>query len=137
VLALERLHAIRIAATPASLDAMTPPRKALVLRTATDEALLIGSAPIAPVTVDDEHAIIFDDTSWFGMWVDLQTAMRFLKRACEFDLPTERPALVQGMIAHLAIKLWLENDRVLFVVPSAVAEDFKERFERLMKAPNS
>lgn len=125
--ALEPLTAIRVAASPEALDAVDA-GDALVLRTAPDEALVIGSTAVA---VDDVHAIVFPDTSWMGMTVPIDDAVQFIHRTVEFELPAERPALVQGMVAHLAVKMWLEDERILFVVPTAVSADFTERWARL------
>ena len=37
-----------------------------------------------------------------------------------------RPAFAQGAVAHVATKLWFEENRVLIVVPSPMAPDFEE-----------
>jgi hypothetical protein len=53
--------------------------------------------------------------------------MDFLTRECEWELPRDRPAFAQGAVAGLAMKLWFEHGRVLFVVPAPFAHELEER----------
>ena len=122
---LKRLSATRIVATPNSLDEITWPDEALVLRLAPDEALVVPS--LGSVPVSDPHAIIIADGGFAGLWVDVDEAMSFLQHACEWELPAERPAFAQGSVAGVATKIWLEADKVLFVVQAPYAEEFEER----------
>ena len=57
-----------------------------------------------------------------------EEALAFLERACEWALPQQRPAFAQGAVAGVPVKLWLEGDQVLFVVPSPYVHDFEERY---------
>ena len=125
--ALEQLSATRIVATPAALDAAAWPQGALVLRTAPDEALVtpvVGQDLILP---HDPHAIVARETGFAAAWVAADEALEFLERSCEWELPFERPAFAQGAVAGLPLKLWLERDRVLFIVPAPFAADLEER----------
>ena len=122
---LKLIAATRIVATPAALDAAAWPQGALALRVAPDEALV--TAAITADMVDDPHAIVEHDTGFVGAWVESDEALDFLERSCEWELPRERPAFAQGSVAGLPVKLWLEEDRVLFLVPVPYATDLEER----------
>ena len=121
---LERLRATRVVATPEALDRAVVATGCIVLRIAPDEALIIGEHPI---TADDPHAIVVDDAGWCGAWLSAEAAERFLRAECQFSTPPERPALAQGMVAGLPVKLWLEAERTLFVVPHVFAHDLQAR----------
>lgn len=121
---LEVLAVTRVVASPDSLDRATFPPDAIVLRTAPDDVMVIGNGP---VEVDDPHAIVREDAGWAGAWVDRVPADAYLKTSCQWSRPSDRPAFAQGMVAHLAVKLWLTEERTLFVFPSALTADFTER----------
>jgi hypothetical protein len=127
----EHIDATRIIATPAALDAAIWPRGALAMRIAPDEALVITEArhEIARDIVKDPHAIVERDAGFAGAWVAADEALAFRERACEWELPRERPAFAQGAVADLPMKLWLEEDRVLLIVPAPYATDLEERLE--------
>jgi hypothetical protein len=122
---LNRLPATRIVAKPAALDSAAWPKDSLVLRLAADEALIIP--PISNPTFEDPHAIVVADNGFAGVWLPWTEAQKFLERTCDWELPHQRPALAQGSIAGLPAKLWLEAERVLFVVPAPYIHDFEER----------
>ncbi|MCB8945795.1 MAG: hypothetical protein H6658_18765 [Ardenticatenaceae bacterium] len=122
---LKRLSATRIVATSASLDDVTWPDEALVLRFAPDEVLVIPA--LGSVPLSDPHAIIVADQGFAGAWVEADEAMRFLAHACEWKLPEERPSFAQGSVAGVATKLWLDEDKVLFVVQAPYAQELEER----------
>lgn len=123
--AVERLNATRIVATPAAIDRAVWPQGALVFRLALDEVLV--TAPVAAGVVEDAHAIVECETGFSAVWVDNAEAMDFLERECDWELPRERPAFAQGMVAGLPLKLWFEQDRVLLLVASPYATDLAER----------
>ncbi len=125
----EHIEATRIVATPAALDAATWPRSALVMRIAPDEVMVITEVEpeIMRDIIKDPHAIIERDGGFAGTWVAADQALALLERACEWELPRERPAFAQGAVADLPMKLWLEKDRVLLIVPAPYATDFEER----------
>jgi hypothetical protein len=127
----EHIDAIRIVATPAALDAAIWARGALAMRIAPDEVLVIteGEHEIARDIVKDPHAIVEPDAGFAGAWVAADEALAFLERACEWELPRERPAFAQGAVADLPMKLWLEEDRVLLIVPAPYATDLEERLQ--------
>jgi hypothetical protein len=127
----EHVDATRIVATPEALDAVIWPRGVLAMRIAPDEALVIteGDHEIARDIVKDPHAIVEYDAGCAGAWVAADEALAFLERACEWELPRERPAFAQGAVADLPMKLWLEEDRVLLIVPAPYATDLEERLQ--------
>lgn len=122
----ERLEATRVAATPAALDAARWPEGARVLRLAPDEALVL--AAVGPeVVADDPFAIVEPESGFSGIWLPAAEALDVLARTCAWELPRARPAFAQGAVADLPVKLWFEEERVLFVVPAPYAEDLAER----------
>ena len=130
---LARLDVVRLVATPAALDAASWPDDAMPLRTAPDEVLLVGQgAPLdAPdvlaARAPDSHVIAIADTSFAGVWLPADVAATVLSRVCEWALPAHRPAFAQGAMAELPVKLWLEEERTLIVVPAPFATDLVER----------
>ena len=63
---LERLVATRVVADPAALDEARWPDSAIVLRTAPDEALVLGL--VDADAVSDPHAIVRPETGMVGVW---------------------------------------------------------------------
>ncbi|MBA3357269.1 MAG: hypothetical protein H0U18_15285 [Pyrinomonadaceae bacterium] len=122
---LKLFHGTRIVATPAALDTAVWPQDALALRLAPDEVFVTPA--ITADIVDDQHAIVAPDAGFAGAWIVPDEALEFLQRSCEWELPLERPAFAQGAVAGLPVKLWLEDDRVLFLVPAPYATDLEER----------
>jgi len=122
---IKRISATRIVATPAALDAAVWPGDALAWRIAQDEMLVTGQ--VASDLVNDPYAIVVPDAGFSAVWLPHDEAMAFLQRECEWELPSERPAFVQGAVAGLAMKLWLEEERVLMMVPAPYAAALKER----------
>lgn len=123
---LKRFAATRIVATPAALDAARWPQDALALRIAPDEVLV--TAAVSAEIVNDPHAIVVPDAGFAGVWIDADEALDFLERSCEWELPAARPAFAQGAVAGLPVKLWFEQERVLFIVPAPYAADLEELF---------
>jgi hypothetical protein len=121
---VERLAGIRVVAEPAALDAARFEGAVAVLRIAADEAYAVGASG---VELDDASAIVTVEASLSGIWLAVRDAESWLERECSWELPTERPAFAQGMVAGIATKLWLEHDRVLVVFPATMAADAEER----------
>jgi hypothetical protein len=117
------LDATRIVATPRALDTATW-TAGLVLRTAPDEVLLVSGAP---PEIADSHAIVQSDAGWMGMWMATADFEIRFGAAADWALPTDRPAFAQGMMHHLPVKLWVEHERVLLVVPRSLAHELAER----------
>ena len=127
MLHLKQISATRIVATSSALDQTTWPTDTLVLRIAQDEALV--TPPVDGLNLDDPHAIVVPDGGFATAWVAADQALAFLERACEWAMPPQRPAFAQGAVAGVPIKLWLEDERVLFVVPVPYVHDFEARYQ--------
>lgn len=120
----ERLHGLRVVSTPAALDSARITGEALVLRIASDELIAFGASGIA---VDDPFAIVEAETT-FQMW-ELTPAefAEHVVRHIEWALPAARPALAQGLVAGVAVKLWLDHDRVLLIASSGLVHEVADR----------
>ncbi len=131
---LKRIAATRIVAKAAALDAADIPQNSLALRFAADE--LFVTPPLHDETIilaHDPHAIVIADGGFAGTWLETAAAAEFLQQHCEWEVPNGRPAFAQGAVAGIPTKLWLEAERVLFIVPAPYAADFAERMERSEK----
>jgi hypothetical protein len=107
--ALEPLQGVRVVTFPEALDraVWTPEDVTLVWRFAPDEAFgWRAGAPETSVSVDDPDAIIELEHGFVGAYL-MPTDVAELRRHCEFEWPTERPALVQGNVAGVPAKVWL------------------------------
>ena len=122
---LERFEGTRIVALPVAIDAAKWPDNALVFRLAADEVLVTGT--VAAAVVDDPHAIVERETGFSTVWLETAVAADFLQGECDWELPLERPAFAQGIVAGLPMKVWFERDRVLLIVASPFAADLMER----------
>ena len=91
-------------ADPAAIDgARFSGDDVLVLRFAPDEAFAIGATA---ADLADPDAIVVDEPAFVGGVVPLDA----LAHRLEWALPASRPALVQGALAWVPIKLWLPDD---------------------------
>ena len=127
-----RLPGVRIAATATALDAYQPEPEMVALRVAPDELYLTPPPDdpeliITPIVSHDEHAILIDDSSFSGTWVDEASALDLLQRYCEWELPAARPAYAQGAVAGIPTKLWFSEGQILFVVQTPYAQEMEER----------
>ena len=119
--ALETLHLLRVLADPAALDTARWSDHDAILRTAPDEVLAIGAAT---VEVDDPDAIVVDDHGFVGAWLDIAV----IEPHAEWPLPTERPALAQGLVAGVPAKVWFpDNGRALLLAAAPFAEELRSR----------
>jgi hypothetical protein len=123
---LEVIRARRVVATPASLDGAVWPEGSLALRIAPDDVLMIGDGPLE---VNDLHAIVDEESGFAGIWMPAGEAEEFLAGECAWELPEQRPAVAQGMVAGLPAKLWLDHDRVLLMVPAALVHELAARLQ--------
>lgn len=127
-IAFERLAGTRIVAAPAALDELDLPREAVALRFAADELFVTPPlVDLSTLLAADAHAIAIDDAAFSGAWIQERVALDLLERHCQWPIPTARPAFAQGAVAGIATKLWLDEGRVLFVVPTPFAHEMEER----------
>jgi hypothetical protein len=123
VRALEPIRALRVAAAPATLDRLTWPDGAAVLRIAPDDLLVIG----ATLVVVGEAGIIEDERGFVGWWLTADEVREQVLPHVEWPLPGGRPALAQGLVAGVPAKLWLGEDRALLLCATAYAHELEER----------
>jgi hypothetical protein len=133
--ALEPLVCTRVVAAAAAIDAARWPEGSIALRVAPDEVLIIpdpvadraDQTDLSDVRVADPHAIVERDTGWCAAWVPSGHAIDLVERACRWEPPRARPAFAQGALADLPVKIWFEQDRVLFIVAAPFAADLEAR----------
>ena len=123
---LKRMLMTRIVANSAALDALDV-SDARSFRIAPDEVFI--DADINTDALQDDFAIVTKEASMSGVWIATKDAIHFLEHECSWVLPTERPAFAQGAVAHLPVKLYFEEERVLFMTSASFAEDLQERLE--------
>ena len=123
VRAPEPIHALRIVASPASLDRLTWTDDVAPLRLASDDLLAIGAAS---VEVAGEHLVV-DEAGFVGWWLTPEEVTTHVLPHVDWPLPTERPALAQGLVAGVPAKLWLTHDRVLLLTAAAYRHELEER----------
>ena len=121
----DRLDGLRVVATPEALDHAWFEGDVVVLRIAADEVLAIGAVF---AEVPDEHAIVEPETGFVGWGLTAAEFERHVARHVEWTLPTERPALAQGLAAGMPVKLWFDHDRILLVVSRGLAHEAVDRF---------
>ena len=122
--AAEILHGRRIVSSVSTIDSAVFPLRALLLRFAPDDVLVVGDGPI---DLADQHAIVEDDHGWCALSVREDRVLEVLARHAAWAPPFDRPALAQGMIAGLAAKVLLDGDRSLIIVAAPFAHELEER----------
>ena len=122
----ERLAGWRVVARPDALDALVASGLGPTLRLAPDDLLLVG--PAAAPAVDDADAIVVPDAGFVVWDVDADELDHLLERHVEWELPTARPAVAQGLIAYVPAKLWLHEDGTAqLACLAAYADELAER----------
>lgn len=114
----------RVAASAMALEAAQWPPGTLALRLAPDEVFVIGDGQLV---VDDPHAIIEDDSGFSTVELAPAEARSVLARLSDWELSIAGPSLSQGLVAAIPVKVWLDQDRVLVIVPTPYAHDLEER----------
>ena len=122
--AFETLRGGRVVADPAALDAAHWKGDPLLLRFAPDEVLAIGAAG---GTFEDPHAILEPETGFVGAWLTIEELLSLVVPHLEWPLPETRPAFLQGTIAGVPAKLWLEEDRALVIALAAYRDELEGR----------
>ena len=109
--ALEPVQGVRVVASPEALDRAVwdPEDVTIVWRFAPDDAFgWRAGSPETSVSLDDPHAIIELEHGFCGAYL-MPADAEELRRQCEFEWPAERPALVQGNVAGVPVKIWLAD----------------------------
>ena len=117
---------VRVVSTASAIDVATVPENALVMRTAPDEMLII-EASCDEIAVPDEHAIVVEDSGWSGSWFERRQVEQLLKEHATWALPPHRFGFAQGMAAQAPVKVVVEPERVLLLVPHVAAHDLAKR----------
>ncbi len=126
MLAPETLIGTRVVAAPASLDACIAalPPTMDALRFAPDEVLLVGKGQIE---LDDEYAIVEREVGFSYFRFAPSQFSQLVAPRLEWTLPMDRPALAQGRLMAVPVKIWLASDRVMVICPTAFAHELQER----------
>lgn len=119
----ERIDALRVVASPGALDELAWTDDVVALRLAPDDLLAVGAAS---VQLAGEH-IIVDEAGFVGWWLTPDEVTTHVLPHVDWPLPTERPALAQGLIAGVPAKLWLAEERALLLCAAAYAHELEER----------
>jgi hypothetical protein len=124
VRAPEPIQALRVVAAPAVLDELAWPDGATALRLASDDLLVIGGTP---ASVEGATALVEEERGFVGWWLTADELRDRVLPHVEWQLPAERPALAQGMIAGVPAKLWLTDVRALLLCAAPYAHELIER----------
>ena len=120
----ERLWGLRVVSTPDALDHAFYEGDVVVLRIASDEALAIGAVH---AELTDPYAIVEPESTFVGWDLTPQEFEHVVARHVEWPLPTERPALAQGLVAGMPLKLWFDHDRVLLISSNGLVHEVIDR----------
>lgn len=118
----EVLDVIRVVATPKAIATMSS--DGVVLQVAPDEALVLDATDVA---VDDEHAITLPDDGYVGVQMTRTEVEAWCHREAEWQLPDLVTSFTQGMVAGLAVKIWINGDQALVIGRTSLARDLEER----------
>lgn len=132
MLAANTLPAVRVVATPFALDSFVVsmsswPIAKTALRIAPDELLVLHVAPTDVVVPHDEHAIVESEHGCSLIALSWAEFERHVRPLIEWEVPTMRPVLAQGLVAFIPTKLWLTADGVRIIVATPFADTLLER----------
>ena len=128
---LEQVAGIRVVARPDALDRATwnPDDVTVVWRMAPDEAFSWrAGSPTRSVQLDDPDAIV-ELEHGFSVAYLLPDDVDVVQRHCEFAWPEARPAMVQGKVAGVPVKIWLADfpNGDCLLVQTCYAHDLRTR----------
>ena len=121
---VEIINGRRVVASPSAIDSGRFPPNALLLRMAPDDVLVIGDGSIE---LADDAAIIEADSGWCALHVSEEQATEIIAHHAAWNPPIRRPVLVQGMIAGLAAKVYLDGENSLIIVATPFGAEVEER----------
>lgn len=122
----EPLRGWRVVGRPEALDALERAGVGAALRLAPDDLLLVG--PGAPPPVDDDDAIVVPDAGFVSWTLDADALDALMSAHVEWERPSGRPALAQGLVAAVPAKLWLQDDGgARLICLAAYASELQER----------
>lgn len=120
----EILQGRRVVALAAALDSAVWPPDSIVLRFASDEALVVGDGDLV---VDDRQALVEEDASLAAVELPFVEARDVLARLCDWEWPIPGEFLSQGLMAGIPVKVWTGPVRVLLIFPSSYLHEVEER----------
>jgi hypothetical protein len=96
------------------------------VRVAQDELLLLGGEPPASIA---DGGLVVDLSSAYAVW-SLRGDDRFeaFRRLSEVQLPES--GLVQGLVAHVPMKVVVRSHELLVLVPSVLSHHLRERVHK-------
>ena len=118
----EMLDIIRVVARPEAIASIAS--DGVVLQIAPDEAIVLDATDVA---VDDEWAITLPDDGFVGIELSRTEVEDWCRREAEWHLPDLVSSFSQGMVAGLAVKIWLDGDRALIICRTSLAQDLADR----------
>lgn len=118
----EMLDIIRVVAGPAAIASLES--DGTVLQIAPDEALVLDATDVA---VDDPYAITTADDGFVGVQMDRTAVVDWCEREADWPLPELVSYFVQGMVAGLAVKIWMNGDTALVMCRTSLAADLEQR----------
>lgn len=121
--ATEILAGTRVVADPSTIDTVVAPEGARLLRIAPDDLFVLGGGD---VKVDDSEAIVEPEIMFAGLWLHRTAAEDWVSLNADWQLPPG-DGFAQGMVAALPVKILVEGDRVLVIVPVSFAQELEER----------
>jgi hypothetical protein len=126
VLAPNTITGTRVVAAPRSLDACISalPQTMSALRFADDEVFLVGKGQIE---LDDEHAIVEREVGFSAFRFSPLQFGELVAHRLEWTLPTTRPALAQGRLMAIPVKIWLTDTEVLLICATAFVHELADR----------
>lgn len=127
MLALETIPGVRVVADAASIDRMVVADGAVVLRFAPDEVFTFYPKPGGEVDEAFLKAIVVRETGFVGCWLTPDELAARVVPHIDWALPADRPMLVQGLVAGVPAKLWLESGRTLLLCAAPYAVELAER----------
>ncbi|HVR32434.1 MAG TPA: hypothetical protein VMS74_06960 [Acidimicrobiia bacterium] len=116
------LDVIRVVTTPDAIGSIAS--DGVVLQIAPDEALVLDATE---VVVDDEHAITVVDDGHVGVQLPREELEAWCRREAEWELPSLVSYFTQGMVAGLAVKIWVNGDTALVLCRTSLRRDLEER----------
>lgn len=100
----------------------------------TATAMEAATAAISEaVGAADPFAIVEAESGFVGAWLDIPTVDRWVAANADWLLPHQPPstatavALVQGMVAALPVKILIDGQWALIMVPAVYANELAER----------
>jgi hypothetical protein len=123
-----RAPGVRVVAAPDAIDRATwqdagpgPDEfEPLVLRFAPDEAFAVGATG---VWIDDPDAIAGPEVGFVAVMYPVDEFTEFVVPRIDWPVPVDRPAFVQGLIAGVPAKLYIDTTGAATVFLMAVYLD--------------